>query len=301
MYKKLLFGPIFLIFLGLLCYLVRPVLENPLESLFNFSFERLLQLILIVGVIILSSVFLVIWAVLASDYRYLAGLGAISAIGIYLLVPSPINFVMIIGVALSMLMVFPMILEKLKSYLTFEPMFLFTPLVKNFISLLILTISISYYFSINSIIQTRGFEIPDSLIETSINLVPKEVETTEQTKLPFNLSLDQIEYLKKNPSLVKQYGFDPKILDRIDLKKPAEASEDLLKATVKAQIENAVKPFQSYIPMILALLFFLTLHTFCGILSLFIYPLLWLVFYLMEKTNFITFTKEMREVKKLVV
>lgn len=298
MYKKIIFGPIFLIFLGLLCYLIRPVLVNPYESLFNFSFERLIQLILIVGTIILSALFFVIWAILASDYRYLAGLLAISAIEIYFLAPSPINFVLIIGLALSMLAVFPMILEKLKSYLTFEPLLLFTPFVKNFISLLILTVSLAYYFNLNSIIQTKGFEIPDSLIETSLNLMPEEaVESQSGQKLPFNLSLDQIEYLKKNPNLVKQFGFDPKILETIGLKKPAEASKDLLRST----IENAIKPFSGYIPMILALLFFLTLHTFAGILSLFIFPLLWLIFYLMEKTNFITFTKEMREVKKLVV
>lgn len=253
--------------------------------------------------IILSALFFVIWAILASDYRYLAGLIVICALEIYLLLPSPINFVLIIGVVLSMFLVFPMIGQKLKTYLTFEPMFLFTPLIKNFVSLLILTISIAYFLSLNSLIQSRSFEIPDSLIEGSLNLMPVEQQTQEESeqKLPFNLSADQIEYLKKNPGLVRQYGFDPKFLETIDLKKPAEASRDLLKASIKAQAENAIKPFEPYIPMILALLFFLTLHTFSGILSLFIYPLLWLVFYLMEKMNFITFTKEMREVKKLVV
>ncbi len=76
---------------------------------------------------------------------------------------------------------------------------------------------------------------------------------------------------------------------------------DLIKQTVKDQVQGFIKPYLNFIPAILAVLLFLTLQSLTSILNLLIYPLLWLTFLILEKTGFTKFEVEMRQVKKLVV
>lgn len=105
---------------------------------------------------------------------------------------------------------------------------------------------------------------------------------------------------------VQQHGFQiPDSIIDTALKfagpQPSLIPPDSIKQTVKDQLQNLLKPYLGFIPMALAVILFLTLQSIVSILGLLIYPLLWLVFYMLEKTNFISFTTEMREIKKMVV
>lgn len=108
-------------------------------------------------------------------------------------------------------------------------------------------------------VAQKDFQIPDSLIDTSLKLTQPE-------------SNSQI-------SLV----------------------QDTVKQAVKDQLQNLIKPYQSFIPAVLAILLFFTLQGLTSLINLLIYPLLWLTFYILEKVGFITFTVEQRPIKKLVV
>ena len=117
--------------------------------------------------------------------------------------------------------------------------------------------------------------------------------------------------MRKNPDLLKQFGLDPKILDSIGkpIKQDPQSSthnlnnltENLVKQTIKDQLTNIIKPFLNFIPLILTGLLFITLESLVSLITIFIYPILIITFLIMEKTRFISFTEEMRPVKKMVI
>lgn len=151
----------------------------------------------------------------------------------------------------------------------------------------------------------KGFQIPDSLINTALKFAPQpESQENSSSSLP-QISPDQLNLLKSNPALLKQSGIDPKILDNIGKTaqnlNPEKIANDLIGQTVKKQMQDLIKPYTNIIPIILAVLLFLTLQSFMAIINLLIYPLLWIKFYILEKTGFIKFTQETRIVKKMFI
>lgn len=78
-------------------------------------------------------------------------------------------------------------------------------------------------------------------------------------------------------------------------------TNNLIKSAVKTQIQDFIKPYLSFIPATLAILLFLTLQSLTSLINLLIYPLLWLIFFILEKSGFIKFEIEQRPVKKMVV
>ncbi len=170
-----------------------------------------------------------------------------------------------------------------------------------------LTVCIVYFFSVSKIIAQNSFQIPDSLIDTALKLTTSSLPNIqpEQASLP-QITPDQLDLLKKNPELLKQSGLDPKILESLTNPKegtqpPASLKDELIKQTVKDQIQNFIKPYTNFVPAGLAILLFLTLQFFTSIINLFIYPLLWLTFFILEKTGFVKFEVEQRPVKKLII
>jgi len=79
------------------------------------------------------------------------------------------------------------------------------------------------------------------------------------------------------------------------------SSQDLIKQTVKDQLEGFLKPYLGFIPALLTIILFLTLQSLTSFINLLIYPMLWIIFYIFEKTGFIKFTIEKRPVKKMVI
>ncbi len=159
----------------------------------------------------------------------------------------------------------------------------------------------------NQVIAKKGFQVPDSLIDTALKMSPvnrPQDETSTQTQLP-NITPEQIALLKQNPDLLKQSGLDPKILDTLSqpqtTSNPQNLTQQLVKQAVKDQVQNIIKPFISFIPVVLAVLLFFTLQFFTSIINIFISPLLSLTFLILEKTGITHYEIEQREVKKLVI
>ncbi len=165
---------------------------------------------------------------------------------------------------------------------------------------------------------------PTSLMEDS-NV--QGVETTAESMPAVNLSPEQIKFIQQNPSLLKQFNITPEQFNSFvksqnsgtTTKKtnptaktvspppsisgaPSDLGEnDLVKSLVKNQLNTAVKPYESFMAPLIAALVFSTI-TFGNFILGFFTPLwLWILFSIMEKSGFVHFVKEMREVKKLVV
>lgn len=118
-----------------------------------------------------------------------------------------------------------------------------------------------------------------------------------------------IVYFLSANKMVSQNGFqipDALIDASLKLTQPESNSQislvqDTIKQAVKGQLQNLIKPYTGFIPAVLAILLFFTLQGLTSLINLLIYPLLWLTFYILEKTGFVHFEAETREVKKLVV
>lgn len=310
--KKLAPAPIFLLFFALTNYYLQPILGS-VDFIFSLNSEVFIQLLILCTLIILTSLAFTIFASLAQDWKLILPVSILASLIPSIFLQNSTGIVLVIGFLISFTLTITFLTSKLKSYLTFSPSTLLSPSVKTLLTLSTLTISFAYYLSANVEISKNGFEIPDSLIETSLKFASpqtpvKGVKLIAQTP---TLTPEQIELLRKNPDLLRKQGIDPKILDTFDQQpkttnkstSPAQSnpSPDLLKKLVKDQLQTVLKPYFSWVAPILALLFYFTLSFMVSILSLLISPLLWIIFYILEKTGFISFEKEMREVKKMVV
>lgn len=303
--KKLAFAPLFLIFFALLVYQITPFLSS-YDFIFSFSLNNLIQLIIIAALFSASGLLFSVFVTLAADWKLVLPVNLIAASIPMLFMDPALAIVFAVAVFISFLLIFLSLETALKSYLTFKPEVLLGPSIRRLASLLVLAFCLIFFLSTNKIIAQEGFQIPDSLIDTALKMTPLESpaeEDTQVARLP-DIAPEQLELLKKNPELLRQSGLDPSILDSLNSpkssKKPQNFTQDLIKQTVKDQIQNFIKPYINFIPAALAILLFLTLQSLTSILNLLIYPLLWLTFYILEKTGFVKFTVEQRPVKKLV-
>lgn len=300
MLKKLIFAPLFLIIFSILIYQLNPLLKS-YDFIFSLSLSTFINLLIISALILGASFSFVLFATFALDWKIVLPVGILASLICFLFVEPSLGVVLFVGSLISMILSFISLENTMKSYLTFNPSSILGPSIRQLTTLLILIFCISYFLSISKIVSTKGFQIPDSLLDTALKFAP-QIQSDGQTEMP-KLSSDQIDLLKKNPTLLKQSGLDPSILDNLgkNLQAPLNSANDLIKKTVKDQIQSFIKPYQSFIPILLAALLFLTLQSLTSILNLLVYPLLWITFYILEKTGFIKFIEEMRPVKKMVI
>lgn len=306
-FKKLAFAPLFLISFATLIYQLTFLLAS-YDFIFSLSVSTLIQLIMIAILTSISGLFFSIFVTLAADWRLILGVGISAALMPLLFLDINLAFVFIVGVLVSLLLTYLSLNTALKSYLTFKPEALLGPAIRHLSGLLILAFCLIFFLSTNKIIAQNGFQIPDSLIDTALKMTPLETITEQNSpasQLP-TISQEQIELLKQNPELLRQSGLDPSILDTLNQPQskagpPQNMTQDLIKQTVKDQIQTLLKPYQNFIPASLAVILFLTLQALTSFVSLLIYPLLWIIFYILEKTGFVKFEVEQRPVKKLVV
>lgn len=265
--KKVSIVPFFLVVLALLIYQFKPLLTS-YETVFSLSWNALMQLIILAVLILSASLMFSLFAFLAEDWRLILAVVAVASLIPLLLVTLPLGLILAVGILTSLLLTYLTLENKLKNYLTFEPNSLLGPAIRHLATLLVIVICLSYFLSINKLIQQEGFQIPDSLIDTALKIaVPPQTETTDQPEQAVQPQLTQ----------------------------------DLIKQTVKDQLQTLLKPYLGFIPAALAVILFLTLQSLTSILNLLIHPLLWLTFYILEKTGFVKFTEEMRPVKKIVI
>ncbi|MDD5416314.1 MAG: hypothetical protein PHE48_04950 [Candidatus Daviesbacteria bacterium] len=305
-FKKLIFAPLFLISFLTLIYLTTPLFRS-YDFIFSLSLNTLITLIYISVLISFSSLLFILLATIAEDWRISLSTAIIGSAIAFVFMDPVFAVIFAVAIFISFLLSNLSLDVALKSYLNFQPSSLLGPPARHLSGLLILTICIVYFFSTSKIIAQNGFQIPDSLIDTAIKMAPLPTTgtQTEQANLP-QITGEQIELLKKNPDLIKQSGLDPKILDSLANSSktslaPQELSNNLIKQTVKDQVQNFLKPYLGFVPAVLAILLFLTFQFLVSILNLLIYPLLWLIFLILEKTGFVKFETEQRTVKKMVV
>ncbi len=300
--KKLVFAPIFLVFFGIFSYELAYTLSLP-NLAFSFDMGILVQLLVLAFSAVLASLLLVVFAALAFDWRIVAPINLVAAILVLIFISSTPGLIAAVATFLILCAVYLMLERKLKSYLDFKPTTLFKPDVKSLARFLILISAVTYYLMISADIAKNGFQLPDSLIDSVIKLTPGLNNSDLQSQQLPQIPQDQIDLLKKNPQLLKQYGLDAKALDQFSStqnnSKPQQTSS--VKQLIKDQIQNMVKPYQGFIAPLLAILFYFSLTFFSSIFSLLISPLIWLIFLILEKTKFITFSEEQRTVKKMVV
>lgn len=264
--KKLAFAPFFLIIFTVLIYQLNPILKS-YDFIFSLSVNALVELIILAAFITISCFLFVLFAALAQDWKIMLPIVLLSAAIPLLFLGPGLAIVFAVAIFISFLLTSLSLDSSLKSYLNFQPSALLGPGIRQLSGLLILSICLIYFLSSSKLISQNGFQIPDSLIDTALKMTPM-VTSTQQDSIA---------------------------------QAPADLTNDLIKQTVKDQIQGFIKPYQSFIPALLAVLLFLTFQSLVSILNLLIYPLLWITFLILEKTGFVRFEVEQRPVRKLVI
>jgi hypothetical protein len=312
--KKLLFVVPFLIFYILFLWGSQNLINSPYSIIF-FDLSFFQQLFFVLIFLTLSSLFFVIFATIASDIKYSLGLAFLSSLLPLVVVNNPYSSVLSLSLMGSFALVSLLLQNKLKTYLNFQPTSLLSSSVRNLTTLTILSLTLLYFFSIGERLKTEAVRVPESFVNTIASL--PQVRNTFSVDNPITEGLQSIttkdlEMLRQNPTLLKQHGLDESIIDEIvrlqqeALGNKTQISKDsssqiFLKALINNQVQQVTEPIKGFLPLILSLVFFVTLHSLASIVSLIIFPLLYLIFQILEKTGFTKFVVEKRDVKKLVV
>lgn len=299
LFKKFIFAPFFIISFLAFCYLLNLIIKDT-GILLSLEISSLINLIIISGLAFVSSLFFVLFATLTQDWKYILASGAIAALASFIFLPLDLAIILGVLLLVSISYTYFFLEKKLHSYITFQATVLLPPSVKFLASLIVIAASVVFYLLNTSEINKNGFQIPESVIDSIVKLTPlPELPDSDSSLQELSITPEQINVIKQNPQLAKQYGLTENALDA--LLHPATAPENPIKGIIKQQTEQFLAPYKNLIPIFLTLLFFLTLNSFLYIYSLLLTPLLWLTFYILEKTNFIHFELEMREIKKMVV
>ncbi|OGE29652.1 hypothetical protein A2867_02235 [Candidatus Daviesbacteria bacterium RIFCSPHIGHO2_01_FULL_40_11] len=305
--KKLTLAPLFLIAFALFVYQLIPLLKS-YDLIFSLSINTFISLLILSFLISISCLLFVIFATLAQDLKIALPVSLISALIPMLFLEPALGLIFAVAIFISFLLTYLSLDVSLKSYLTFKPESILGPSIRHLSGLLILSFCLIYFLSTSKIIAQAGFQIPDSLIETALKMTPLDLATEQSSPAPQlpAISQEQIDLLKQNPELLRQSGLDPAILDTLNQPQskagsPQNLTQDLIKQTVKDQIQSFIKPYVNFVPAGLAILLFLTLQSLTSLINLLIYPLLWIIFYILEKTGFVKFETEQRPVRKMIV
>ncbi len=307
--KKLIFLPAFALSLSLFLYFASP-LTTSFETVFSLSVQTLLPIIWAAILLNLAAFFFVLFATFALDWKIILPSALVSSLLPFFFFAAPYSLFLSLGLLVTQIITFVSLENSLKLYYTFNPMGIFTPLLKRFILLTLLSLSAIYFISTTNELQTKGFTIPDELLETALNFAPGLSESADPTTQPqapqVQLTPEVIDLVKQNPELLAQYGIDPTILDSINTEAltntaPQNITKELTKNLIKEQFDKMISPFLAFLPPVLTLLFFISIQSITSLLGLLIPPLFWLAFYIFEKTGIIKFVVEQRPVKKMVI
>lgn len=304
--KKLIFAPVFLVSLISLAYFLNPLLKS-YDFVFSLSVDTMINLVIISALIFISSLLFILLATIADDWRISIPVALIGSLVSFIFLDYSLAFVLSAGIFLSLLFSNLNLAVALQSYLQFKPSHVLGPSIKHLSEVLILALCITYFFSASKIIAQAGFQIPDTLIDTAYGLSKSALPDIQQKEadLP-QLTPEQQDMLRKNPELIRQSGLDPKMIESLinpqkNTQSPANLIDTTIKQTLKEQVQNFIKPYTNFIPAGLSILLFFSLHFFISILNILTPLLLWLVFFILEKTGFVKFEITMREVKKMIV
>lgn len=301
--KKSIFALPFLLFFFLFCLNLDLFLQNS-NFLFSFDLKEIFQLVLLIFYLLLSSAFFTILITLSMDPKIVLPVAVLASLIPIFLISSSV-YLLILGFFIAFLIIFFTLQKKLKNYLTFQASLLLMPSIKSLSTLIILVSSLVFYLNISQNLVKTGFQVPDSLLDPIIKMTTSSLPSSNlsQGSGPMlDIPQDQINLLKQNPELLKQYGVDPKILDQVTITQTSSTPQNsLIKEAVNSQIKNLIGPNIGIIAIVLAVTFFVSLNFLASFLAIFIYPIISGVFWILEKTGFTKFEVTQREVKKLVV
>jgi hypothetical protein len=314
-FKKLIFAPFFIAAFAYLLYVVKPLLSST-DIAFGLSVNAMLQLGLVSCLMLLASFLFILFCTLSQDWKYIFPVTLIASVIPFLLFPIPYSYLIALGTLASLNISNTILKNKLNSYLNFQPVSLTFSPTKTLATFLVLVLSFTYYLILDVQISKQGFQLPDSLIDLSLKMLPQlnTPTTPDQTsQLPnFKLPADECALLKKNPELVRKQLPDPSILDAIDpntcevntaklTQTSTTSASSSIKDLIKPQLQQMLNPYKHYIAPVLAVLLATSLGFLNWVLSFILAILIWLIFWLLTATGFIKFELEMRQVKKLVV
>lgn len=305
--KKLAFAPLFLIFLSLTYFWLDPIFETSLNFL-SIGGSKLIMILIFCVMVILTSLFFILFAAFSQDWKLILPVALVSAVPGALFIPGIGGYSLGIGTTLSLITVYLVLHHKLKTYFNFDPMVLFSPSIKMLNSMLILSIAVASYFFFSPLIQKDGFTIPESLFDSVFKLTSQSsglgLDTQSQTPPIPQIPKEQIELLKQNPEILAQYGLSESMLDGLSNPKSSDTgdlSQSLVKKTTQNLIQSMTKQYSMVVSILLSFILYSMLGTYIFIFSFLLPPLVSLIFKLLEKSGYITFITETREVKKMVV
>lgn len=324
MIKKLLFAPFVLIFICLALLKYKLILDKYLEVFFA-DWGGLLDFGLIAILVTFASLAFCLYVTFTQNFKYALPVILIAAIIPFLFFPT--NLAIVIGITFffSFILGYFNLQTNLKTYINFKPSSLLGGQVRTLSNLLLFSLAIGFYMYSNLIIQTQGFKIPDPLLNWAIDMsltgsgIPVK---GEKYLAQANLTPEQAEQLRQNPGILEYFGLESSDIDQfvqddtLIEEEPVTPNEmavqviptlptanlkDVVKAQVTDALDELAKPYLPIIPFILALLFYSMTSLTMLVITLFIPPLIALIFSILEKTGFVKYEKEMREVKKLIV
>jgi hypothetical protein len=315
LFKKLFFALPFLALFYWFGFEMKSLISSDYSLLFSLDIKVFISLVMASILLVVSLLCFGIFLTLAQNYKFVLPVILVASISPIIYFTQPTGFYIAAGFLVAFGLSYLYIFKKLQSYLTFQPSSLLNPTIKTLAALIILLLSFAYYLNISEEIKNNGFEIPDSLIETAIKLATPnsgEVQGVQIAQAP-TFNQESIDALRANPDLLKQYNLDESALDLVENiclqnQESTDVSEskplvpaDIAKNLIKSQFEKIISPYLNFIAPVLALLFFVTFQSLFSFIAIFLSPLILIIFWVLEKTGFVRFEKEMREVKKLVV
>lgn len=321
--KKLIFAPLFLVFLTASIYFYKLILDAYLDVFFG-TYGGLYEFALLAIPLILASLSYCLFVTFTQDIKYAFAVAAISAMTPFAFLSLNLSIVIAAGIAISLIIVYFNLQTSLRSYINFQPTTLLKGPIKLLNIFILLTLTFGYFLNVNSIIQTQGFKLPDSLVDWAVNMSLSSQGMNfkgEKYQLAQVITPEQIELLKQNPAVLKQYGLKPEDLDALApstttatqsspgqnnttitaTQLPPGNLKEVLKTQINNMLDQTLKPYLFVIPILLAFMFYSLASLILWLLTLFLSPIIQLIFYLFEKSGFIKFEKEMREVKKIVI
>lgn len=316
--KKFLFGILFLLSFAAFHFFFSDRFQT-YDWVFGMGTDVLGFMFAVSFLVLLSALFFIIFAALSQDLKIGAPVIVLGTLTPLAFLPNALGLVLAGGYLISLLLFYLLVVKNITTYITFSPTPLLSHPVRTLATLLVLVISIGFYFSINSVLKKDGFKVPetilpDAIIEQVIRSQQSSVLGARYVAQNPTITSEQLQLLKQNPELLKQYGITTEMVEKFEKTLPEEPAKksngsgvpnlnptNLVKGLVFDQINDIANQYLYIVAPILALMVW-SLFAFANFfLFLLVNPLLWGIFWVLEKTNFIHFEKEMREVKKLVV
>src|SRR5258708_7124885 len=267
LFKKLLFGLLYLVTFFLVLTQAKSLLKST-DIVFDFSQGTLIALGVFIGLILLSSLFFVIFITLSQDFKTIALILIISNLACFILFNNPENIILSLGFVSVGGLTYVLLDNKLKTYLTFQSTVLLTSPTLNFARLFILLFSLLFFFTLTTSLASKPFEIPDKVLDLALKLTPQSLDLNSSQNP--NLTKGQ----KLSPELLKQAGIDQTALNNANLSQLTELPKETLKKALQAQLAQIIEPYQSIMPLILAFLLFVSLTSLASLIGILISTLL---------------------------